>query len=106
MTPYLGYLCRISVILLCERAINSRSFCFRSNQHNDGSGATWYVVCCSGKPGSEKSSGPASGIHNSQPILGRTLLDLDLQPLPICIDHHVDSSSSLCRTMQTKRQAP
>src|SRR5208283_2721158 len=31
-----------------------------------------------------------SRVHNSYPILGRTFLDLELQLLPICVDHHID----------------
>jgi hypothetical protein len=30
------------------------------------------------------------GVHNSRPIFGRTLLNLELQLLPIGIDHHLD----------------
>src|ERR1039458_2695380 len=79
----------MSVIL--STSLQRNGLRFASDQDDNGS---WgYLICQlpQGQAGfGEILRSRKGGVHNSEPIFGRALLDLELQCFPIGIDHHVD----------------
>lgn len=64
---------------------------FTTNQHNNGSRGRLINRLLQRQTALGEIEGTQQvGVHNSDPILGRALLNLELQLLPICIDHYVD----------------
>ena len=64
---------------------------FTTNQHNNGSRGRLIDRLLQRQTVLGEIEGTRqAGVHNSDPILGRALLDLKLQRLTICIDHHVE----------------